>query len=249
MWLLWAPLTVALLTAAGATFTYGYRRWADLLAVRRVAVGSVALPVIGVEIVALLVVNVTAFVPGAGWNWRGAVVMPFVFLAAVPAVGTMYGVRLAATADARSNSPGGQAALLIDLRRLHQRLLATIGSLVALSTLQHGAVLALERSVDGPLSARPPQYVLIFGGVGSLLLALVFVPGWTALRNKGVELCDRLFSLHGLRTPSAIVAKAEERQKMEQVLGVDRSVLTEMQSNIFILSPLLASAAATFLPG
>ncbi|MFI7672239.1 hypothetical protein [Actinophytocola sp. NPDC049390] len=87
------------------------------------------------------------------------------------------------------------------------------------------------------------------GGLVALLVAMVFVPGWTALRNRGAELCDRLFSPDGLRTPSAIVAKVEERQKMEQVLGVDRGVLAEMRSGIWILSPLLASAAATFLPG
>jgi hypothetical protein len=35
---------------------------------------------------------------------------------------------------------------------------------------------------------------------------------------------------------------------MEQLLGVDRSALAELHSGLIILGPLMASAAAAFLP-
>jgi hypothetical protein len=102
--------------------------------------------------------------------------------------------------------------------------------------------------VHSQFGNRPPQYVLIFGGVGSLLVALVYVPPWGALRHTGYQLCDEFFPMRHLNQPPAILSRAGDRQKLEQILGVDRSVLGDLQTGVAILAPLLASAAAAFLP-
>ena len=138
--------------------------------------------------------------------------------------------------------------MLIALRRLLDRLLSAVGPLVALATLELGTLMALERSVNAQFGNRPPQYVLIFGGVGTLLVALVYVPPWAALRQAGHRLCDELFSTRELDRPDAILSMAGDRQKLEQILGLDHGVLGDLQTGVAILSPLLASAAAAFLP-
>jgi hypothetical protein len=55
---------------------------------------------------------------------------------------------------------------------------------------------------------------------------------------------ERWAELRGLQ-----VIQDAERQRLEQLLGVDRGVFAELQSGLVILGPLLASAAAAFLPG
>ena len=44
-----------------------------------------------------------------------------------------------------------------------------------------------------------------------------------------------------------VLSVAEDRQKLEQILGVDRSVVSDLQTGLAIVAPLLASAAAAFL--
>jgi hypothetical protein len=142
---------------------------------------------------------------------------------------------------------------LVALRRLLQRLLAAVGSLVALSTLALGAALALQQSLPAG-SARSgaaqlaPQTVLIFGGAGSALVALAYGPASTALKTRAQRLCDELFPLHEADEAAAILNQAEHRNKLEQFLGVDRTVFADLQTGLAILGPLIASAAAAFLP-
>jgi hypothetical protein len=87
-----------------------------------------------------------------------------------------------------------------------------------------------------------------FGGFGSFLASLVYMPAWAALRDRGLKLCDELFSMEDLDKAQAIVSRVGDRQKLEQILGVDRNVLADLQTGLAILAPLLASAAAAFLP-
>ena len=47
---------------------------------------------------------------------------------------------------------------------------------------------------------------------------------------------------------AAILKQAEDRSKLEQLLGVDRSTVADLQTGLAILGPLIASAAAAFLP-
>jgi hypothetical protein len=248
LWLVWAPLAVALSAAGGAVFSYGWRRWADLRAMLTVGVSDVAAP-IGILIVVSLLPDLTLSLPGpAQANWRSSLLVTFATLAAVPAASVAYGVRYAALGESLSPTKGGRLEMLIGLRRLLDRLLSAVGPLVALATLELGTLMALERSVHHPFGNRPPEYVLIFGGVGSLLVALVYVPPWAALREAGYRLCDQLFPIRDLDQPPAILSMAGDRQKLEQILGLDHSVLGDLQTGVAILSPLLASAAAAFLP-
>jgi len=53
--------------------------------------------------------------------------------------------------------------------------------------------------------------------------------------------------MRSLDEAAAILSAAENRQKLEQILGVGRSLIADMQTNLIILAPLLASAAAAFL--
>jgi hypothetical protein len=113
--------------------------------------------------------------------------------------------------------------------------------------------LALQRSVPvgpgrSPAAELPPQVVLVGGGLGSLLVGLFYVPAATAVQRRGRDLCDELFPLAKADEASAILSAAEDRNKLGQLLGIDHGVVADLQTGLAILGPLLASAAATYLP-
>jgi hypothetical protein len=260
LWVVWASLAVALTCAAGTVFAYGLARWCDLSALCPVRVRDVLVPVTfliasaAVLALASVVLTVTAHRAGTGWPVvRGWALTSAAAVGAVPAVAVMYGVRKAASSGPAVDTRGKQTDVLVALRRLLQRLLTAVGSLVALSTLALGASLAAQHSrlagcAGSAAGQLPPQTVLIFGGVGSALVALAYVPASAALNNRGQRLCAELFPLGGANEPATILSRAEDRNKMEQLLGVDRSTAADLQTGLVILGPLIASAATAFLP-
>jgi hypothetical protein len=156
-------------------------------------------------------------------------------------------------ASPRLGTRGEQAGALMALRQLLQRLLAAVGSLVALSTLALGAASALQQSLPAgsahsQAAQLAPQTVLFFGGVGSALVAVAYGPASTALKTWAQRLCDELFPLQEADTAAVILNQAEDRSKLGQFLGADRSVVADLQTGLAILGPLIASAAAAFLP-
>jgi hypothetical protein len=174
-------------------------------------------------------------------------------LGAVPAVAVMYGIGHLASNGSEAGTRGEQAGALITLRRLLQRLLAAVGSLVALSTLALGAAFALQQNLPagtayGRADRLAPQTVLIFGGAGSTLVAVAYGPASVALKTWAQRLCDELFQLDDADEAAVILTRVEDRSKLEQLLGADRGVPADLQAGLVILGPLIASAAAAFLP-
>ena len=95
---------------------------------------------------------------------------------------------------------------------------------------------------------RPTEYVLIYGAVGTLLVALNYVPPWASLRDEGRRFCDEQFSLDDIHDPEPLVDAVERRSKIEKALLLDRSLLSTMQTDVVLFAPLLASVFAVFLP-
>ncbi len=255
LWVAWAPLLIGSTGAAGLVFNYGLNRWAELKRYRglRVRTGDVApriaiiwgVVTVGVVVLASLPIPVRP-------SWRHVALISVLLLGSLPAAGVMGGIRHVAGRQCRPGTRGEQTAQLMRLRGLLQRLLAAVGSLVALSTLALGASIRLEqglRTGTGHASAQalPPQFVLVFGGIGSVLVALFYVPAGTALQRRGQCLADELFPLSQVNEAAAILSAADDRHKLELLLGVDRGIFTDLQSGLAILGPLLASAAAAFL--
>ncbi|MDP8932229.1 MAG: hypothetical protein M3O70_27630 [Actinomycetota bacterium] len=253
LWSVWAPLLVAFTTTSGVVFPYGLNRWPEVSRYQQVSSREVAPRVTAIVIVALLIIGGTAFIPGPeGSSWRHVALVSTLILGGTPAAAVMEGIRRTARNESMPTTRGQQVLVLVRLRQLLNRLLAAVGSLVALSTLAIGASSTLEQSLPAVSLADaatnlPPQFVLIFGGAGSLLVALFYVPAATALQRRGLRLSDELFPLHNVNEAPAILSAAENRHKLEQLLGVDRGIVADLQTGLAILGPLLAGAAAAFL--
>jgi len=264
LWMVWAPLAIAATTAAGLMFAYGLGRWHDLGKLCTISVGRVIWPVAALVLGSLALMNVTVLLPGpahvhasggVGSGLGDGLVGMFAIVAAVPVAFVMFGMWRAVGSDAPlgpkdapASTKGDQLNVLLVLRRMLQRLLAVVGSVVALVTFAAGTWWLLERSLHTQFGSRPPQYVLIFGAFGSTLVGLIYGPAWTALQRRGRLVCDAMFPLRGVDQEAVIVRRAAERQTLEQMLGLDRLFLADLQSGLLILAPLLAGAAAAFLP-
>jgi hypothetical protein len=254
LWFAWAPLVVAYTAAAGAVFPYGIARWAELTGSGGVSVRvrDAAIRVAPIAACGLFVLVWSPWLPApVHFPWRTAAFVASPLVGGVTAAGVMEGIRLAAGHQPVTGTRGEQAALVVRLRQLLQRLLLALGSLVALSTFVVGASVNLLRGpAKGPglqLGPLPPQVVLVFGGVGTLVVALYYVPAATALQRRGQRLCDDLFPLAKADEATAVLAAAEDHRKLGQLLGADRSITTDMQTNLAILGPLLISAATALL--
>jgi len=254
LWFVWAPLVVAYTAAAGAVFPYGIARWAELTGSGEVSVRvrDAAIRVAPIGAFGLFVLAWSPLLPGpVHFPWRTAAFIAAPLVGSVTAAVVMEGIRLAAGRQPTTGTRGEEAALVVRLRQLLQRLLVALGAVVALSTFVVGASVNLLRTQAehpglqmGPL---PPQFVLVFGGVGTLLVALYYVPASTALQRRGQRLCDDLFPLAKANEAPAILAAAEDRHKLEQLLGADRSITAGMQTNLAIFGPLLISAVTALL--
>jgi hypothetical protein len=257
MWLVWSAFAVSATTAAGALFAYGLSRWQELNHLSPVHWDEVIWPLVAVIGVSLALMNVTAFLPGpshlnvaggVGSGLGSGLVGMFAIVAAIPIAAVMYGIWRLAVRDAPTGHKGQQVDLILALRRLLQRLLLAAGSVVALVTFAAGTWWLLEHSLHTEFGNRPPQFVLVFGAYGSLLVGVVYGPAWTALQRRGHLLCDKMYPLRTLDNETSILNRAADRQKLEQILGLDRNFVADLQGGVVILAPLLASAVAAFLP-
>lgn len=252
MWLVWATFAVAASTASGALFTYGLNRWHELNRLYAVQRHDVGWPVATLVGLSLALMNVTEFLPGPAHSGRdglgATLVGMFAIVAAIPGAGSLFGIWRVASRDVLPGTRGQQVDLLLALRRLLQRMLAVAGSVVALTTFSAGTWWLLERSLGTPYGHRPSQFVLVFGAYGSVIVGVVYGPAWTALQRRGRVLCEEMYPLRELDQQDAILSRAADRQKLEQILGLDQSMISDLQGGLVILAPLLTSALAAFLP-
>jgi hypothetical protein len=252
LWPVWAPLVVAFTAAAGAVFVYGRDRWAEVSEAHDVRPSVVTGRIAAIIAVPLLVLIGSIQIHGSMRpSGRHVVLLGMLILGGVPAAGAMEGIRHAANTKLASGTRGHQVVVLVGLRQLLQRLLTAVGSLVALSTLAIGAAVTLEQRLaagSGQSAATlPPEFVLVFGGAGSLLVAVFYVPAAGALDRRGQSLSAELFPLDEADEAAAVLSVAEHRSRLEQLLGVGHSAFADLQTGLAILGPLLTSAAAVFL--
>lgn len=253
LWPVWAALALALTGAAGVVFTQGLAQWRALPDGERRPPRETA--------TVACVIALGAFVNGAAGvaadlrpaGWHGAALVGTAMIGAIPTICVAHAVWLAARSDRSDTAAGELTDWLLARRRLLRTLLTGLGALVALSTLALGAAVRVEAEMVtahrlAQRDATPAEYVLIFGGAGSLLVAAVHAPAALALRQQARSLGARLFSFTGTDEPAVLLERAEQRSRFEHLLGAESGPFTDLQAGIVVLAPLLASAVTVWLP-
>ena len=87
----------------------------------------------------------------------------------------------------------------------------------------------------------------VFSGVvASFVIATIYVPTASALRRRGSIFVEQNFSLADAGT-AELVDKAEERQKLEKMLGLDQTTFGELKAGFVVLTPIVVAFLASFL--
>jgi hypothetical protein len=237
LWLLFAALATALTCAAG----YGVERWRDMPVKFRVWPGVV------------LTCLVCALVFGAAIYYslhsglvgrRGPALLAVTLLGAAPAAVLLLSIRFG-EGRIRTGSYGDQVAALLELRRVVTRLLTAFGGLVALATFALGTATLMTADRTHPL---PADGVVLFGGAGTVLVALLYAPAAQAIRREGCRIRDRLFDLSGADDAATILERIDQRSRFDGLLGLGRGTVDDLRSGLVIVGPLATSAATFLLP-
>jgi hypothetical protein len=228
-----------LTVSAGAIFSYGLSFWRSLP-----QTGRPRIIVAGVAAVAALASSANViYGMTASAGWRAPVLAVSALIGGAPAAAAMSGVRRIAKDVRNSPLPGEQVARLIELRATARRLLAPLGALVALATAGLGAKFQFGIK---PV-AVPAGEILVFGALGTLLVALFYVPTVAEINRRSTRLCDELFDLRTAADHQAILDLADQRTRLANILGLDRDTFQDLQTGLIVLGPLIASASSILL--
>lgn len=240
-WYPWAALGTFLGIVSGSSFGSGLARRRDVVSVQPVRATVILVPVGFFVLLASASLPVARIVIGDAVSWRGLAFAGLAILGGIPAGVALASIRALAV-HGLAGSPGRQLAGLIRLRRVLGRLLALLGSLVLLVVLVNAA------GLDWGGDERVPKSAVIFAGAAAAIaVAAIYIPTAALLRRRSAAFIDEFYPLEQVES-SALVVAAEDRAKLETLLGLDRTTIGELQAGLLIVSPLLASAGIALIP-
>jgi hypothetical protein len=242
LWPIWAALAASVAGVAGAVGWYGVLVWRALpgpLAWRRTWLPT--LIVGGTSVVVVVLTEVLARQPGAGW--RGDILAVLTMVGGGCAGLAMFGVRAAVRTQAIDDDlPALEAALvaLVRLRRTLQRLSSALGALVGLATLTLGVGTLLG-------GGQSPALVVVYGAAGSFVVGAFHSTVAGTVRTQGEHIAGLVLASAAPATAADVVDRLEQRARLEQLVGAHRTLFSDLQSAIPVLSPVIATATV-FLP-
>jgi tetrahydromethanopterin S-methyltransferase subunit G len=139
---------------------------------------------------------------------------------------------------------GAELRTYLRLRSDLERLLGFLGAVIGLAVLTVAAlrqvvVHVYNHRVD-PNQKFPPEVLILYGIVLTLIVALVYLPTWATLQRTGSLLRDGVAPLPE-PTSDQLEAQLQKRAALDDLLGLRVSASASFKAGVAILSPLLAS--------
>jgi hypothetical protein len=241
-WPVWVALTASVCGTAGVVGVYGSATWQGLSRARPLPWSTTWLPTLAIGgSGTVLVLATDLLTTGPGTGWRGDLLALLVMLGGGCAGIAMFGVR--ATVRARivpaDDIPGLEQVVveLVRLRRLLQRLSAALSALVALATLTLGVGVLVGDD-------QSPALVILYGAAGSVAVGSFHAMVSATIRRQGEQATGLLFGTAVPGHAADVVDRLEQRTRLELLIGVHRTVFSDLQSAIPVLSPVIAAATA-----
>ena len=241
-WYVWAALATLLGVLSGSSFGSGIARLREIGAIAPVRWHRILPPLLAMALVAGAALPLAVVIVDQGVIWQGVAIAGLGILGALPAGAAVVAIRVVAI-DGLPAPVGAQLAGLIRLRRILSRLNTILGSLVVSLTLFTAAQRSLATGDEVPASL-----VIYTGAASAVVVAMVYVPTAAMLRRRSMRFIDDEFPLDGVDR-AGLVQAAEDRHRLEAILGLHRTTFSELQAGLVIVSPLLASAGIALLPG
>lgn len=229
----------------GKTFL-DHRRAADRTTIRREVVPAAIVLVVLVAVfvtVSRLTFEFERFMPHQ--NLKVQTLTAFALVSALFAAMSIWLIRGRLERIAAGGAPGAEFKEYLGLRAELEKLLAYLGAVVGLAVLA-SAALRQVTLVYNPETDFPPEGVLMYGFVLSLLVALVYLPTYATLRLAGAKLRDAV-EPPPAPTDEQLEDKLKKRQVLDELLGLKASTTATFRAGVAILTPLLGSLT-TLLP-
>lgn len=244
--ILWGVLVVALGLASGLVFVVGRMGRTVIDAVQPVEWRTLQLRTTVAAAVASVLVGLNLVIGVSTGTVRGVALTVLAIIGGAPAVTAMQGIRAAVVGTRAAEATAARRLHgYLDHRLLSSQLLAALGSLVALTTFALGASML---AYGGSHDHVDVQVLLVFGGLGTTLVAAVYQVPRTALRQEARLLVDELAPLVATDA-TTLRQELDARETVERQLGLQSDLMSELQTGILIVSPLLAAASAVLLRG
>jgi len=240
-WLIFVLVAGLLGAAAGEAFGFGLNRWKEVKRYHRIRLWRVWLSISVMLLLAAGLITSARYVFGETENltWRGVALAALAIGGGLSSAATLAAIRQV-TADPLPGSPGQQLNAILRLRQMSSRMLSQLGVLI---------LLIIAVNVAGASWGRfkqDPNVGIFSGVVASFVIATIYVPTASALRRRGSIFVEQNFSLADVST-AELVGKAEERQKLEKMLGLDQTTFGELKAGFVVLTPIVVAFLASFL--
>jgi hypothetical protein len=242
-WLIFTLAATLLGVAAGEAFGFGLSRWAEVKQYHVIKRWRVWFSVLIVLAVAAGLVTATPYLFNGSENLtdNGIALSALAVVGGLPIALTLAAIKQV-VADPLPGNAGQQLDALLRLRRMASRMLSQLGLLVLLVMGVNAAAL------DWGLQTQNPNVVIYSGVVASFVVAVMYVPSASTLRKRGAIYVERNFPLGNVSTGQLITA-ADDRQKLEKMLGLDQTTFGEIKAGFVVLTPVVVGLIASFIPG
>ena len=138
--------------------------------------------------------------------------------------------------------------LLNPLRAVFTSALTAVGVLVTEATLATGALRGTLIQVDEGVAARfPPEFVVLYGGFFTLLLAAAAAPTYGRLRRRSADVVDTLLPVLP-PTADGWRDRLAERRDLATFLHADTSATQAFQAAVLVAGPLLSGLVSLLVP-
>jgi hypothetical protein len=126
-------------------------------------------------------------------------------------------------------------------------LLSISGLVIGAATLATGLLRQALRALNASPELLPAIGVFTYGAFGSALIAAVYLPAYANLVANGQRLVTALLPTSH-ENVGEWLRRADERLKLEIVLGINKTWWESLKGRVAIIAPLVASAASVFVP-
>lgn len=136
---------------------------------------------------------------------------------------------------------------LIECRKDKSVCLAVLAVLVTTAVINTGAVRRAYLATGTRPELFPPEWVLLYGALFTLVLLLLYVPVFVTWRSRCLEFTDEIYPLPADARPTDEWVNG--RTRLVQLLGADTSISKNLTAAFGILVPLAISVLSVVIPG
>ncbi|MGW4215105.1 hypothetical protein ACWEIJ_44530 [Lentzea sp. NPDC004789] len=138
-------------------------------------------------------------------------------------------------------------AELIECRKDKSACLAVLAVLVTTAVINTGTVRQAYLATGTRPELFPPEWLLVYGVLFTLVLLLLYVPVFATWRSRCLEFVDDIYPLPADARPTDEWVSG--RTRLVQLLGADASVSKNLTAASGILVPLAISVLSVVIPG